>query len=167
MCGSQDTAQHSAFTCLTQKCCLSVWLCSRVRGAVVCLGMQIHPRQKIQLSVLMAPARGKIHCNRLQLTAVCFNEQISPPRLGKAREGSLFVGFFLKKEEKQPWSTGVIEGAEIKKVAWKHGLKLHLLIIFIALTWPAIVLWRTASFSEKWPCTYPAWGVKAATSVFH
>lgn len=100
MCGPQDTTQHSAFTCLTQRSCFSMWLCTRVRGTMVCLGTQIHLMQKIQLSLLMAPARGKMHCNRLQLTTICLSEQIPSPGLEKSREGSCiclwFVWFFLK-----------------------------------------------------------------------
>lgn len=73
---------------------------------MVCLHVQIHLTQKIQLSVLMAPTRDKIHCNRLQLTAICLSEQIPSPRLEKAKEESciclvLFFFFFLK-DEKQP-----------------------------------------------------------------
>lgn len=72
---------------------------------MVCLGTQIHLMQKIQLSVLMAPARGKMHCNRLQLTRICLSEQIPSPRLETSREGiciCLWFVFFFKKEEEQP-----------------------------------------------------------------
>lgn len=133
---SHNTEQYlSAY-----KCYCSVWLCSRARWSAVCQDMQkIHPL------MLMAPARDEIHCQRHQLTAICWGEQNTSAMLVKAREG---LYLFVKKEgeeeeEGKPpykcWS------AEIYQVAWKCS-HLHQLLLTTLIWWD---LWSFL-FSEGW-----------------